>query len=143
MATTTTNVQTQTGNRVAVMLGGVQIGAMQSVRMSHDYGLDAVYGIGDIEPVEHVPTAARYSLSTSNVVLRTGAMKAAGLVPENGAAALKGVVFDIEVYSKDDGKLLQKYQGCSYASGDVDVSRNAIIMASAQFMALTISGTGL
>lgn len=138
----TTNVQSQSGNRVAVMLDGIQVGAMQSVRMSASYGLEPVYGIGDIDPLEHVPTAARYPISVSNVVLRKGALRKAGLAPENGAAALKGVVFDIEVYSKDDGTLLQKYQGCSYDSGDVDVSRNAIVMSSAQFMALTISGNG-
>lgn len=138
----TTNVQAQTGNRVAVMFNGIQIGAMQSVRMSKDYGLDTLYGIGDIDPIEHVPTAGRYALSCSNVVLRKGAMQKAGLVTTTGSDALKGVVFDIEVFSKDDGSLLQKYQGCSFASGDADVSRNAMIMASAQFMALSVSGDG-
>lgn len=138
----TTNVQAQTGNRVAIMFNGIQIGAMQSVRMSQDVGLDALYGIGDIDPIEHVPTAARYPLSATNVVLRKGSMKKAGLAPETGADALKGNVFDIEVFSKDDGTLLGKYQGCSWASGDIDVSRNAMIMSSAQFLALTVSGLG-
>lgn len=145
MATTpnfSVNSQVQTGNRVAILLGGMQIGAMQSVRMSKDFGLDAVYGIGDAEPVEHVPTAARYSLSCTNVVLRKGSMQKAGLTSINATDALKGLVFDIEVYSKDSGELLQKYQGCSFASGDASVDRNAIVMASAQFMALTVSGSG-
>lgn len=137
------NLKVRSANRVAVVLDGKQVGAMQSVRMSDDYGLEGVYGIGDIDPVEHVPSAARYSLSVSNVVLRKESLRSLGLVPENGAGALQGVVFDIEVYDKDTGELLRKYGGCSYASGDVDVSKNAIIMSSAQFMALTVTGTGV
>lgn len=138
-----TNVQTQTGNRVAVMFGGIQIGAMQSIRMSQDYGHEGVYGIGDMEAIEHVPGAARYSLSASQVVLKKSSMKKAGIAMENAADVLKGIVFDVEVFSKDDGTSLQKYQGCSFVSGDSDVSRNSIIMSSAQFMALTVSGVGL
>lgn len=134
------NVQVQSGNRVAVLFDGKQIGAMQSVSASDDYGLEPVYGIGDIDPIENVPTAARYSLSCSNVVLRKGAMRAAGLIPENGQAALQGLVFDIEVYDKDDGSLIRKHVGCSYASGSIEFNRNAIVMANAQFMCLNASG---
>ena len=137
------NQNVRSANRVAVVLDGKQVGAMQSVRFSDDYGLEQVYGIGDIDPVESVPTAARYSISVSNVVLSKKVLRGLGLVPENGAGALQGAVFDIEVYDKDDGTLLRKYGGCSYASGDVDVTKNAIIMNSAQFMALTVEGTGV
>ena len=134
------NIKTRSGNRVVVVFDGKQIGALQSVRQSDDYGLEGVYGIGDINPVEHVPTAARYTLSVSNVVLRKGDMRSAGLIPENGAAALQGLVFDIVQLDKDTGEELRKYTGCSYASGDIDVSRNAIVMANASFMALDVSG---
>lgn len=134
------NIQVQSGNRVAIVLDGKQIGAMQSCRMSDSYGLEGVYGIGDIDPIENVPTAANYSLSVSNVVLRKGAMRAAGLIPENGQAALKGLVFDVEVYDKDDGALIRKHVGCSYDSGDVDFQKNAIVMASAQFKCLGSGG---
>lgn len=134
------NLQVQSGNQVVVVYDGKQIGAMQSVRMSDDYGLEPVYGIGDIDPIENVPTAARYNLSCQNVILRKGAMRAAGLVPENGQAALQGLVFDIEVYDKSTGDLIRKHTGASYSSGDIDFSRNAIVMASAQFMCLNASG---
>ncbi|MEY8688438.1 MAG: hypothetical protein AB9M53_00980 [Leptothrix sp. (in: b-proteobacteria)] len=136
-----TNANVRSANRMAIVFDGKQIGALQSVRSSDDYGLEGVYGIGDIDPIEHVPSAARYTLSVSNVVLRVGAMRAAGLIPENGQDALKGLVFDIEQYDKDTGVLLRKYSGCSYASGDMDVSRNAIVMSNATFMALTVTGT--
>lgn len=137
------NLKVRSANRIAVLLDGKQVGALQSVRFSDDFGLEQVYGIGDTDPIESVPTAARYSISVSNVVLNSASLRSMGIVPENGADALRGVVFDIEQYDKDTGALLRKFSGCSYGSGDVDVSRNAIIMSSASFMALGVSGTGV
>lgn len=137
------NSKVRTANRIAILLDGQQVGALQSVRFSDDYGLEQVYGIGDIDPLESVPTAARYSISVSNVVLKSASLRSRGIVPENGSAALAGLVFDIEQYDKDTGDLLRKYESCSYASGDVDVTKNAIIMSSAQFMALRVTGVGV
>ncbi len=134
------NLQVQSGNNIALLFDGIQIGLMQSARVSDDYGLEGAYGIGDIDPVEHVPTAARYAVSCSNLILRKGAMRKAGLIPENGRAALQGLVFDIEIYDKTDGALIDKHVGCSYSSGDMDFQKNAIVMASAQFMALSRVG---
>lgn len=131
------NANVRSANRLAIVFDGKQIGALQSVRCSDDYGLEGVYGIGDIDPLEHVPTAARYTLSVSNVVFKTNQMRAAGIAPQNGQDALKGLVFDLESYDKDTGALLFAYRGVSYASGDMDISRNAIVMSNASFMALT------
>lgn len=138
-----TNLKVRSANRIVVLIDGKQVGALQSVRFSEDYGVEQVYGIGDIEPVESVPTAARYSISVSNVVLRKDSLRKLGIVPEDGAGALKGRVLDFEQYDKDTGELLRAFRGCTYGSGDVDISKNAIVMASASFMALTVSGTGV
>lgn len=138
----TQNLKTRTGNRIVVVFDGKQIGLVQSVRMNDDYSPEPASGIGDIHVQEHVPTMARHSLSVSAMVLNRGAMLEAGIVMENGDAVLQGIVFDIEVFSKDDAKLLRKYRGCSYASGDLEVSKHAIMMQSAQFNALDVSGMG-
>lgn len=139
----TTNVKTRSGNRVTVRFDGREIGLVQSVRMSDDYAPEPASGIGDIHVIEYVPTMARHSLSVSTMVLFTGAMREAGISLENGDDALLGLVFDIVVESKDDGSELRKYLGCSFASGDVEVSKHAIIVSNAQFYALDVVGTGL
>ncbi|BCP56316.1 hypothetical protein K32_49330 [Kaistia sp. 32K] len=136
------NLQTRSGNRIAVVFDGKQIGLVQSVRANDDYSPEAASGIGDIHAQEYVPTMARHSLSVSAMLLNRGAMLQAGIVMENGEAVLQGLVFDLEVYSKDDGQLLRKYIGCSYASGDLEVNKHAIIMQSAQFYALDVTGQG-
>lgn len=139
----TQNLKTRTGNRIVPVFDGKTFGLIQSIRMNDDYGPEPASGIGDIHAQEYVPTMARHSLSISNMVLNKGDMRSAGLTPENGDAVLQGLVFDIEVYSKDDGTLLRKYTGCSYASGDIDIGKHAIVITSGQFNALNVFGTGL
>lgn len=135
------NLKTRSGNRIAVVLDGKQIGLIQSVSANDDYGPEPASGIGDIHAVEYVPTMARHSLSVSSMMLNRGALLEAGIAAENGDAMLQGLVFDIEIYSKDDGVLLRKYVGCSYASGSVDVQAHRIVVQSAQFNALDVVGT--
>lgn len=138
----TQNLKTRTGNRIVVVFNGKQIGLVQSVRMNDDYSPEPASGIGDIHVQEYVPTMARHSLSVSAMVLNSGSLRDAGLAVENGDDILQGLVFDIEVYSKDDATLLRKYTGCSYASGDLEVSKHAILMNSGTFNALDVSGKG-
>jgi hypothetical protein len=135
-----TNVKTRSGNRVAVVFDGIQLGLVRSVRANDDYSPEPASGIGDIHVQEYVPTMARHSLSVQQMVLIKGAMLEAGIALENGDAALRGLVFDLEIYSKDDGKLLRKYVGVSYASGDIDVNAHQIIVTSGQFNALDVTG---
>ncbi|MFL5900875.1 MAG: hypothetical protein ACJ75S_06715 [Solirubrobacterales bacterium] len=137
------NLKVRSGNRVVVKLDGKDVGLIQSVRMSDDYSPEPASGIGDIHVAEYVPTMARHSLSISNMVLFVGAMREAGLSALDGDDVLQGKVFDIVVYSKDDGSELRKYMGCSYASGDVEVNKHAILMSNGMFNALNVSGTGL
>jgi hypothetical protein len=140
---TQTNVKTQTGNRLRVLFNGIQVGLVQSVRMSDDYGPDAASGIGDIHAVEYVPTMARHTLSVSNMQLKKAGLRELGISVENGEAMLKGIVIDIVLFDKDDGRELRKYVGCSYASGDVDVSKHAIVQVNGTFNALDVVGLGL
>lgn len=134
------NVKTRSGNRVVVVFDGKQLGLVRSVRSNDDYSPEPASGIGDIHVQEYVPTMARHSLSVQQMVLIKGAMLEAGIAAENGDAMLQGLVFDLEVYDKDNGALLRKYTGVSYASGDIDINAHQIIVASGQFNALDVSG---
>lgn len=138
----TQNLKTRSGNRIVIMFDGKQLGLMQSVDLNDDYSPEPASGIGDIHVQEYVPSMARHSLSVSQMVLNKGAMLEAGIAMENGDAMLRGIVFDIEVYSKDDGTLLRKYVGCSYASGSMQIGKHAIVMSSGAFNALDVSGLG-
>lgn len=137
------NLKTRSGNRLLVFFGGIQIGLVQSVRMNDDYSPEPASGVGDIHVQEYVPTMARHVLSVSAMILNVGSLRAAGVTAENGDAVLQGNVFDIVVVSKDDGTVLRKYVSCSYASGDVEVTKHAIIMNAGQFNCLDVQGIGL
>lgn len=137
------NLKVRSGNRVVVLIDGKRIGLMQRVQGSDDYSPEPASGIGDIHVAEYVPTMARHTISVQSMVLNRGAMREAGISFENGDDALRGIVFDIAVLSKDDGTELRKYRGCSYASGDIEINKHAILMTSGQFNALDVSGLGL
>lgn len=137
------NSNVQSGNRIVVKFDGQEIGLVQNVRPNDDFGPEPASGIGDIHVQEYVPTMARHTLSVTNMVLKLRSMRSLGIVPENGDAMLQGLVFDIVVQSRDTGSVLRKYMGCSYASGDLDISKHAIVMNSAQFNCLDVVGTGL
>lgn len=136
------NLKTRSGNRCIVLLDSKQVGMMQSVRMNDDYGPEPASGIGDIHAQEYVPSMARHNLNVTNMVLNVGSLRQAGVAAINGDDMLRGLVFDIEVMDKDNGTLLRKYVGCSYASGDMEVSKHAIVMSNAVFNALDVVGDG-
>lgn len=136
------NVRAETGNRIEVLFDDQRVGVIQSVRMSDDFAPEPLSGIGDIHALEHCPTMARHVLSVSYMVLKVGSLRRAGISALNGDDVLRGLVFDIVVLSKDDGSLLRKYVGCSYASGDLDVTKHTIVAASAMFNALDVVGDG-
>ena len=135
------NLKTRSGNRIAVVFDGKQVGLIQNVSANDDYSPEPASGIGDIHVQEYVPTMARHTLSVSAMMLNRGALLEAGIAAENGDAMLQGLVFDFEVYSKDDGTLLRKHVGCSYASGSIDIQKHQIAVQSAQFNALDVVGT--
>jgi hypothetical protein len=135
-----TNIKVRSGNRVLIKMDGQIVGAAQSVRMSDDYAPDPASGIGDIHVLEHVPTVARHSLQVTQLVLYRASMRQMKVTMENGDAVLRGIVFDICTVDRESGEELRKYTGCSYASGDIEVNKHAIISASASFNALDVSG---
>lgn len=136
------NLKVRSGNKIVVFLDGAQVGMIRSVRANDDYSPEPASGIGDIHVQEWVPTMARHSISVSGMVLIRNNIQKTGVVPENGDFVLQGMVFDFEVYGKDDGALLRKYVGASFASGDVDIQAHQILVTSAQFNCLDVVGTG-
>lgn len=136
------NRNVRSGNQIAVLFDGKQIGLIQSISMNDDYAPDPASGIGDIHVQEYVPTMARHTLSVSAMLLNKSQLQAVGIVPENGDAVLQGLVFDIEQYDKLTGELLRKYTGVSYASGSIETTKHAIVTSNAQFNALDVSGDG-
>lgn len=135
------NINTHSGNRIAVEFDGKVIGLVQSVTMKDNYGHAEAIGIGDIHVQEHVPTKAAHDLSVDTMVLFKGNLRDAGIAPQNGDDVLGGVVFDLCIYSKDTGQLLRKYIGCTYVSGEMKVEAQKIVMNKGEFKALDVVGT--
>ncbi len=159
------NLQVMSGNRVAVLFDGKEVGLIQSLRCSDNYNLQPASGIGDIHVKEYVPSMASHSLSAATCILyrdRIGntqlyAMAAAvddGTIFDNGDSALRGVVFDILIHGSvpqgqkintsfpnaltatEMQKTLRLYMDCSFEGGDIEIQKHAIIINNATFRAL-------
>jgi hypothetical protein len=139
--TTTQNLQVRSGNKIIAMFGGVQIGLLQDIRFSENYDPAAASGVGNIYVQEWVPTIARYEISTRFMVLNLQSLYNVGAAPVDGDAALQGLVFDIQIMDRNTGSVLRKYVGCSYASGNIEVTKHQIVVMDATFMCLTPTGT--
>ena len=145
-----TNLIHRNANRIALLLDGIEVGGMQSCDASDSYGLEAASGIGDIHVQEYVPTLARHTLTTSQAILYTESLRSVGASLENGDDALRGMIFDITIYDKSGpaglgagSSYIRKYVGCSFASGDVDIRKHAIVMSNATFNALDCKGAAI
>jgi hypothetical protein len=136
-----TNQQVRSANVARIVIDGTEVGLIQNLRPNDDYAPDAASGIGDIHVQEYVPSMARHTLTVSMLALRKTSLYKLGIFPENGDAALKGLVFDIEIFDKVDGTVLRKYMNCTYGNGDIEITKHAIIATSATLYGLDASGT--
>jgi hypothetical protein len=62
-----------TGNLVTIELGGSIIGLVQALQAQEDFGLQPVSGVGQVTPVEHAPSIARFNLSCETIFISTKA----------------------------------------------------------------------
>ena len=153
------NVIVRSSNRFTIKMGGVAIGLLQDLRCQDDYSPEPASGIGDIHVKEYVATMARHTLTTSQACMFANSLRALGISFANGDDALKGMVFDIEIADRintasvapgssspvimqdNDGSVLRTYKKCSFASGDVEIRKHAIIITSATLNACDVEGT--
>lgn len=140
----TTHRITRSGNLIDVQFDGKSIGMLQNLRPSDSYGHQPASGVGDIHVQEYVPSMAEHRLTASTMVLFENNLRSQGIAMENGDDVLRGLVFDIVIFGKtaDEG-ILRKYTKCSYTGGDVEISKHAIVVTNAQFVALDVTGKSL
>lgn len=143
-----TNVQVLTGNRVLITVNNIKVGMLQSVRASDDYGHQETSEIGSILVKEYVPSLARHTVTAAQVQLKRESLEKQGIAFEAGDGiagagnfAMNGNVFDIVIIDKDTNAVLRTYKDCTFASGDIEITKHAIVARNATFLALTVSGT--
>lgn len=135
----TDNIHVRTGNTFKIQFGGQEVGLLQNMRLNDSYGLESASGIGDIHSIEYVPTKADHSISVSSMILNVKSLREAGVSLVNGDDALKGLIFEIVVMDKrEPDKVLRKYTGVSFDSGDIEIGKHAIVSSNAQLKALDV-----
>jgi hypothetical protein len=137
------NILVHTGNKIRILFDDVEVGLVQALRATEDYAPEPASGIGEIEVQEYIPTMARYNLAVTGMALRKQNMIQLGIYAVDSQFTLQGLVFDIAVYDRTvgaDANLLRRYNGCSFASGDLEFTKHAIVAQNANFVALRVAG---
>ncbi len=157
------NVIVRSSNRFRIVIGDQEIGLLQDLRCQDDYSPEPASGIGSITVREYVPTMARHTISTSQACMFINSLRQMGISFDNGADAMKGLVFDIQIIDRTDqasldesgavgvgdtkaltfnsNKILRVYKKCSFASGDIEIRKHAMIVTSATINACDVSSS--
>jgi hypothetical protein len=128
-----------TGNEVDLYLNGIKMDLVQTVTGNDDYGPEPASGIGDIHVFEYPPTVARHNITVSAMVLTKEKAIAAGVINENGDAAMEGLTFPIEIFKKT-GPLIRKWLRAVNANGSIQVTAHRILVKNASFLACDAAG---
>ena len=147
------NIVVRSSNRFSIVMGGIVVGLLQDLRCQDDYSPEPASGIGSIAVREYVPTMARHTISTSQACMFVENLRKLGISFNNGNDAMKGLVFDIQITDRSSntatstafpstvsytdfdpgsaGNILRIYKKCSFASGDIEIRKHAMIVTSA------------
>lgn len=128
------------GNKTRVLLGKHELHLIQNVRVMDDYSPEPAQGIGNIKALEYVPTFARYTITTAGVLERNQGLVDDGIYPENAEEALKAQTFDIEIFDKQTGSLLKRYEKALCAQVSVTVRLHTLTLTDATFVAIDTGG---
>lgn len=126
------NAQSHVG--VSIRIGGHEIGSgrIQSFNADHDFGLQAVRGVGDFNPVEHVHNAYDGTVTLDAFRIRTKDLVKLGLAAL-GKDILKLPVIDVVLYDKVDKRVYRVYEKCSCARYSERIQDGAICGENATF----------
>lgn len=157
----TQNVIVRSSNRFVIAMGNTAVGLLQDLRCQEDYSPEPASAIGSISVKEYVPTIARYTISTSQACMFKDSLRQLGVSFLDGKDAMKGLVFTIQIYDRTNSTsvkqdssagitmanegsiagstLLRQYLKCSFASGDIEIRKHAMIMNNATINACDVA----
>lgn len=81
MATSVSDSKVLVGGKILVKMAGKYIGFANSADCSDSYGLQPIHVLGQLQPIDYVPTDARHSIDLDMMVLRDTSLIQANLEP--------------------------------------------------------------
>lgn len=149
------NLKTHAGHTVRILVGGVEIGRIQSLSARRNFGMQGVYQVGSIMPQEHTATRYEGTITVDRFFVRksivgqlvrsirdqlkqyAGYSESTPLGEEDLIMNLD--ILDIILEDKYSGVPIRKYMGCSLGDYTETIRANAIAGENATFMYLECS----
>ena len=94
--------QVLVGGKILVRMDGKIVGFANSASCTDAYGLNAIHVLGQLHPVDYVPTDARHTINMNVLVMKSGSLIKANLEPTGAgsfgllstSASIAGTKFD-------------------------------------------------
>lgn len=129
------------GNLCRVTLGGHDLKLAQNFTVNTDVAPEPAQGIGNILALEYVPTFYRVTVTFSGVLERNQALVDDGIIPENGVAHLTAKEFDIEIFDRQTGSLLQRVEKAKCAANGITVRMHTLTLINTNFVGIDTGGS--
>ena len=133
----------QGGHLVKITVGEKTVGWARTSNLSQDYGVDAVYALGDIGPVEH--TALRWSgqITLDQFFIHKKALADAAqlfdFVPMGPAETMEAGIFNFKVEGRDDEGVILTYEECTATNYTLTQTANQFSGQNATFQARKVT----
>lgn len=125
------------GHQIVLKFDGQEIGAARSMGINQDFGVDSVYVIGTILPMEHSSQRWSGSIDLDKFFIRKEIGIGANIdVSSEGILTIDPI--DIEVIDRDSGETLFMATGCTLNSSSITIGANAFTGERATLTALRI-----
>lgn len=121
-----TILNTMTGNRALIKIGGTVIGFAQNVDIQDDFGLQDVDSMGDPETKEFVVGKISHTISGSRYHVSAKSLRQLGLVPTT-EEWLTAPELEIEIQDAVSFATVETYVGCKFATHSRTYTKHSIV----------------
>jgi hypothetical protein len=126
-----------TGNLIALTINGNKIGRAQNASSEIQYGTTAVYGIGSINPIEHVYTRYEGTLQLEQIMMIDNSFVDSHYAALGSDILSTGTV-DVVVKNKDySNKVIAAFIGCTPQNYSMSLRATALTQETMNMTYLT------
>lgn len=134
------NSEVLSAHMAKVLIGNEEVGFLQNLTYSINFGIQEVFAIGSVKTLEHQQTRYQVSGEANQYFLRKKIVKRKAGDPL-GAKTVEEVLangtFTVNILDQVSGEVIRTLENCTLASENSGVTAGQLVMRRFSFQALT------
>lgn len=133
------NSQVLSAHMAKILVNGEEVGFLQNLTYSTNFGIQEVFGIGSVETLEHQQTRYQVSGEASQYFLRKKIVSPKAGDPFGArtvAEVLQTGTFDVDVLDDVSKQPIRRLEQCTLASENSGVTAGQLVVRRFSFQAL-------